>query len=104
MPVINPATPLLALDAFVLDTETTGLDPATANIVEIGGVRSSVAKSTRWRRFAGWLIRALPFRQQRPAFTASTRPRCKAPRALQRRGRIFRALAGTGRDRPHNRF
>ncbi len=33
------ATPLLALDAIVLDTETTGLDPADARIVEIAGVR-----------------------------------------------------------------
>jgi DNA polymerase-3 subunit epsilon/CBS domain-containing protein len=33
------ATPLLALDAIVLDTETTGLDPAKARIVEIGAVR-----------------------------------------------------------------
>src|SRR4029450_1523245 len=33
------ATPLLALDAIVLDTETTGLDPAKARIVEFGAVR-----------------------------------------------------------------
>ena len=32
------ATPLIALDAVVLDTETTGLDPAKARIVEIGAV------------------------------------------------------------------
>ena len=30
------ATPLIALDAFVIDTETTSLDPAKAQIVEIG--------------------------------------------------------------------
>ena len=33
------ATPLLALDAIVLDTETTSLDPARARLVEIGGIR-----------------------------------------------------------------
>lgn len=32
------ATPLIALDAIVLDTETTGLDPTRARIVQIGAV------------------------------------------------------------------
>ena len=38
MAVINHATPLIALDAIVIDIETTGLDPAKARIVEIGAV------------------------------------------------------------------
>ena len=33
------ATPLVALDAVVLDTETTGLDPASARLVEVAAVR-----------------------------------------------------------------
>lgn len=33
------AAPLIALDAVVIDTETTGLDPARARVVEIGAVR-----------------------------------------------------------------
>jgi CBS domain-containing protein len=33
------ATPLLALDAVVLDTETTSLDPSRARLIEIGGIR-----------------------------------------------------------------
>ena len=33
------AASLIALDAVVLDTETTGLDPRTARIVEIAAVR-----------------------------------------------------------------
>src|SRR5436305_14535416 len=37
--VIRNAAPLIALDAVILDTETTGLDPASARIVEIGAVR-----------------------------------------------------------------
>lgn len=39
--ILRNSTPLMALDAVVLDTETTGLDPATARIVEIGAVRLS---------------------------------------------------------------
>jgi DNA polymerase-3 subunit epsilon/CBS domain-containing protein len=35
---VSNTTPLIALDAFVIDTETTGLDPARARIVEIGAV------------------------------------------------------------------
>jgi DNA polymerase III epsilon subunit-like protein len=32
-------TPLFSLDAVVFDTETTGLDPARARLVEVGAVR-----------------------------------------------------------------
>src|SRR5262245_3801421 len=39
MAAISNATPLIALDAVVLDTETTSLDPAKARIVEIAAVR-----------------------------------------------------------------
>ena len=35
---VSNTTPLIAIDAFVIDTETTGLDPARARIVEIGAV------------------------------------------------------------------
>lgn len=35
------ATPLFALEALAFDTETTGLDPASARIVQIGAVRIS---------------------------------------------------------------
>ncbi len=38
MATATNATPLIALDAFVIDTETTGLDPAKARIVEIAAV------------------------------------------------------------------
>src|SRR3712207_5550711 len=31
-------TPLFALDAVAVDTETTGLDPRTARVIEIGAV------------------------------------------------------------------
>jgi len=39
MAVIGNATPLIALDAVVIDTETTDLDPAKARIVEIAALR-----------------------------------------------------------------
>jgi len=38
MTLPNNATPLIALEAYVFDTETTGLDPARARIIEIGGL------------------------------------------------------------------
>jgi CBS domain-containing protein len=39
MPAVTHATPLISLDAVVLDIETTGLDPRKARIVEIAGLR-----------------------------------------------------------------
>lgn len=41
MPGASYSTPLLALDAIVLDTETTGLDARSARIVQIGALRLS---------------------------------------------------------------
>ena len=38
MAIVSNATPLIALDALAIDTETTGLDPAKAHVVEIGAV------------------------------------------------------------------
>src|SRR5262245_34218569 len=37
--LVRNSTPLIALDAVVVDTETTGLDPAEARIVEIAAIR-----------------------------------------------------------------
>ena len=36
--------PLLALDAVVIDTETTGLDPRKARVIELAAVRLSAGK------------------------------------------------------------
>jgi CBS domain-containing protein len=45
--------PLLSLDAIVIDTETTGLDPRKARVIELAGVRLSAGKldaSTSFRQ------------------------------------------------------
>ncbi len=51
MPTKSSATPLVAIDAVVLDTETTGLDPAKARIVQIGAVRIRQGKLVADERF-----------------------------------------------------
>ncbi|MFA6264861.1 MAG: DUF294 nucleotidyltransferase-like domain-containing protein [Pseudolabrys sp.] len=38
MAIFGNASPLISLDAVVIDTETTGLDPARARVIEIGAV------------------------------------------------------------------
>jgi CBS domain-containing protein len=53
MATTTNATPLIALEAIVIDTETTGLDPAKACIVEIGAVplrsgKLDEAATLRW--------------------------------------------------------
>ncbi len=45
------ATPLLALDAVSLDTETTGLDPARARVIEIGCIRVIAGRVDASARF-----------------------------------------------------
>ena len=40
----NGGAPLLSLDAVVIDTETTGLDPRKARAIELAGVRLSAGK------------------------------------------------------------
>ncbi len=52
MPAPLPTTPLFALDAVVLDTETTGLDPRIARVIEIGAVTLAggrVNEERAWR-------------------------------------------------------
>ena len=53
MAVVGSTTPLIALDAVVIDSETTSLDPAKARIVEIAAVRLT----------AGRVDSAAPFRR-----------------------------------------
>jgi CBS domain-containing protein len=51
--MVSGATPLLSIDAVVIDTETTGLDPAKARVLELAaarivGGRLDTAGSLRW--------------------------------------------------------
>ena len=39
MPAVTNATPLISLDAVVIDTETTSLEPRKARILEVAGIR-----------------------------------------------------------------
>jgi len=56
------STPLLALDAVVLDTETTGLDARKARLVQIGGVRLTGGTLDTAQRFESLINpgRAIP--------------------------------------------
>ena len=51
MAAVTNATPLISLDAVVIDTETTGLDPRKARILEIGAVRIAGGRIDRARPF-----------------------------------------------------
>ena len=46
MAAVAGSTPLIALDAVAIDTETTGLDPRKARIVEMAAVRLAVGRLT----------------------------------------------------------
>ena len=48
---ISGAAPLLSLDAVVIDTETTGLDPRKARVIELAAVRLSAGKLLADERF-----------------------------------------------------
>ncbi|MGE0767458.1 MAG: DUF294 nucleotidyltransferase-like domain-containing protein [Hyphomicrobiaceae bacterium] len=56
----DPATPLIALDAVVLDTETTGLDARTARLVQIGALRLSGGNLSPEERFESLINPGLP--------------------------------------------
>ena len=51
MAVITKATPLLAIDAVVIDTETTGLDPRRSFVIEIGAVRINAGRVQQTETF-----------------------------------------------------
>jgi len=67
MPDRTSATPLLALDAVALDTETTGLDPRTARIVEIGAVQFSSGRLVEGKTYRSLVNPGIPI----PAISTS---------------------------------
>jgi DNA polymerase-3 subunit epsilon/CBS domain-containing protein len=54
------ATPLLSLDAVVLDTETTSLDPSRARLIEIGAVRLVAGRVDAAARFHSLIDPGVP--------------------------------------------
>ena len=67
-------SPLFALEAVVVDTETTGLDPRSARVVEIGAVvvrNAVVVEHETFRSLVANRPRSRP--RQRP-FTGSAMP------------------------------
>jgi CBS domain-containing protein len=51
MTAVTNATPLISLDAIVVDTETTGLDPRKARVLEIAAVRIASGRLDPSQRF-----------------------------------------------------
>ena len=81
--------PLLSLDAVVIDTETTGLDPRKARVIELAGVRLSGGKLAGDGRFANCCGRAVNrSRPRRRAFMASTMPWSRSRRRSRMSGRV----------------
>ncbi len=70
MPALIATDPLLALDAVVFDTETTGLDPAQARLLQIGAVRLVAGHPDEANTFEIKVNPGTPIRPPPPRFTA----------------------------------
>jgi CBS domain-containing protein len=98
------ATPLLALDAVVFDTETTGLDPTHARLIEIGAIRLAAGRVAADERFHTLVDPGVPIPP------ASTRIHGIDESRIKGRTGFRQSLAGIqilsrrrGRDRSHHR-
>ena len=60
MAAVTNATPLIVLDAVVIDTETTGLDPAEARVIEIAAVRLAAGRIDADKPFRSLVRPAAP--------------------------------------------
>jgi len=67
MVAVTNATPLISLDAVVLDTETTGLDPRKARVIEAAAVRIAAGKIDTQDAFRSYINPCEPI----PAFSTA---------------------------------
>ena len=67
MAALTNATPLIALDAVAIDTETTGLDAAKARVVEIAAVRLAAGRIAADKPFRSLVRPAAPIPQSATA-------------------------------------
>ena len=74
MVATGSATPLIGLDAVVIDTETTGLDAGKARLLEVAVVRIVGGRPSRTALGAASCNRASRSRARPPPSTASTPP------------------------------
>ena len=104
--ISNASAPLIALDAVVIDTETTGLDPRKARIVEIAARAARRRPARSRRRRSGALVRPGRADPRRPTRDSRHRRRDGRRRAALRRR--LAGLRGVPRrrrgDRPFGRL
>ena len=105
MAAIGNATPLIALDAVVIDTETTGLDPRQGPDRR-DRRRAACRRSARYGRAVPPPGRpGEPIPAAASASTASTMPRSRMRPVSRRSGRELAApLGDAGADRPFDRL
>ncbi len=88
---VNNATPLIALEALVIDSETTGLDPAKARIVEIAAVRLAAGAIEDAASIRALINPGAPIRKSHRKSTALTTQQCRRRRLSRKLGRNCRA-------------
>ena len=89
------ATPLIAIAAVAIDTETTGLDATKARVVQIGAI--GIARGRSSGNFSS-ISSSIRVKQSRPRLrssTASPMPMSAAPRASRMHGRGSRNSSET---------
>ena len=80
MPQSSHSTPLLALEAVVLDTETTGLDARNARIVQIAALRLAGGGLQMQERFESLVRPGAPIPKTATGIHGITRNHCRTVR------------------------